>query len=484
MSTETTTAPAASGMYPTITELLARVMADVTHVGKDGYNKQQSYNFRGIDAVVNAVGPAFRAHGIVPKPILKKVTYEDILVGGNRTPMTRCTVEVKYRFKGPGGDYEDVTVPGEAFDSGDKGTAKAMSVAYRIALLQLLALPTHEPDPDESSYERAPAAVTDQRWLAAVRQRIAAASDHDALNVIGADIGSHADAGQLSIADGNRLRGEFDARWTALTPAAPAGNGWDSAPSQTAAEAPDGPADRHRGPVEDQWNTATGQPLPAPAPGTPSATEQQIGEIVRLLGVKRGVYNGHCAGAVSQLVHRQVANPKTLSQAEARSIIETLTAEPDRTATAPETAPAGVAPVGTPDNPRHTASQMKMIQATLTERGITNPQAKRDLISRILGVQIERVRDLSKDQASRVVDFFSTGEVPPPTAPTPEQPDEGFTEFDALDAMIGAVDSDQTRAELEQAITVEVGRGTITASDAGILRERLAAHVAQAKAGV
>ena len=121
MSTETTARPTGAP-HPSIIELLARVMADIDHVGKDGWNKAQSYNFRGIDAVLNRVGPAFRAHGIVPKPILKKVSYEDILVGAQRTPMTRCTVEVKYRFKGPGGDYEDVTVPGEAFDSGDKGT--------------------------------------------------------------------------------------------------------------------------------------------------------------------------------------------------------------------------------------------------------------------------------------------------------------------------------------------------------------------------
>ena len=323
MSTETTTAadirPSA---YPTVTELLARVMADVTHVGKDGYNKTQSYNFRGIDAVVNAVGPAFRAHGIVPKPILKKVTYEDILVGGNRTPMTRCTVEVKYRFKGPGGDYEDVTVPGEAFDSGDKGTAKAMSVAYRIALLQLLALPTTEPDPDESSYERAPAAVTDQRWLAAVRQRIAAATDHDALNVIGADIGAQADAGQLSMADGSRLRAEFDARWAVLTPAASGGNGWDSPPQ-------DRPAERHHGPVTDEWNTASPPTVAAPAPavGTPNnpgITGPQQKAMHALLN-KAG-YGDRAKGLA--LLARYVGHPlessSQLSKAEAKAVIDKL----------------------------------------------------------------------------------------------------------------------------------------------------------------
>ncbi|STD70275.1 ERF family protein [Corynebacterium renale] len=39
---------------------LARVMADVKAVGKSGYNSHQNYNFRGIDGVMNGVGPALR----------------------------------------------------------------------------------------------------------------------------------------------------------------------------------------------------------------------------------------------------------------------------------------------------------------------------------------------------------------------------------------------------------------------------------------
>jgi hypothetical protein len=41
-------------------------------------------------------------------------------------------------------------------DSGDKAAPKAMSVAYRIALLQALNLPTDDADPDSQSYERSP----------------------------------------------------------------------------------------------------------------------------------------------------------------------------------------------------------------------------------------------------------------------------------------------------------------------------------------
>jgi len=137
-----------------IHERVEAVMDEVQSVGKDGFNKNQKYNFRGIDAVVNAVGPAFRRHGVVPVPVLQSVNYRDVKSAGG-SPQREVTVIVRYEFTGPAGDTIAVTVPGEAMDSGDKGTAKAMSVAYRIALLQLLCIPTDEPDPDEASYERA-----------------------------------------------------------------------------------------------------------------------------------------------------------------------------------------------------------------------------------------------------------------------------------------------------------------------------------------
>jgi len=58
---------------------------------------------------------------------------------------------------GPEGDQLSSVAAGEAFDSGDKATAKAHSVAFRTALLQTLCLPTDEPDPDSKTYERSEA---------------------------------------------------------------------------------------------------------------------------------------------------------------------------------------------------------------------------------------------------------------------------------------------------------------------------------------
>jgi hypothetical protein len=145
-------APAPAAPRP-IYELIADAMIAIDAVGKNGYNKHGNYAFRGIDDVINAVGPIFRQLRIVPIPKLQKVTYRDVLTSTGK-PSKETTLEIVYRFRGPAGDYEDVVVPGESMDSADKGSAQAMSVAYRIALLQLLCIPTGDPDPDSFQPER------------------------------------------------------------------------------------------------------------------------------------------------------------------------------------------------------------------------------------------------------------------------------------------------------------------------------------------
>lgn len=137
--------------------LLSRVMNDVNAVKKTDRNTAQNFSFRGIDAVVNAVAPALREHGVIVMPEVLEHTYSTVEVGRNRTQMEHVIVRVKYTFTGTQGDSLSCTVLGEAMDAGDKATPKAMSVAFRIALLQALALPTDEPDPDSYSYERAEA---------------------------------------------------------------------------------------------------------------------------------------------------------------------------------------------------------------------------------------------------------------------------------------------------------------------------------------
>lgn len=139
----------------TVREALRAVMKDVGAVKKGDRNTQGNFNFRGIDAVTNAVYPALVEHGVIVAPKVLSYDYGTVVVGHKRTEMGHARLTVEFTFYGPEDDQIVAVTAGEAFDSGDKATAKAHSVAFRTALLQTLCLPTDEPDPDSHSYERA-----------------------------------------------------------------------------------------------------------------------------------------------------------------------------------------------------------------------------------------------------------------------------------------------------------------------------------------
>ena len=137
----------------TVHQALSKVMGDVQAVRKDSKNQAQKFLFRGIDAVLNAVGPALRKHGVTIVPEDVEVHRSNgATASGKQT--AEVVVKVTYRVYGPAGDSIHGKVAAEAMDFGDKAIAKAMSVAYRTFLLQALTIPTDDPDPDSESYER------------------------------------------------------------------------------------------------------------------------------------------------------------------------------------------------------------------------------------------------------------------------------------------------------------------------------------------
>ena len=155
----------------TAAEVVLKVMGEVRGLAKKDKNTNQNFNFRGIDSVMNVVGPALRDAGgfVVPKVLSSQHGQVANKSGGmNNT----CHLEVEFSVYGTEGDPVVGVVAAESFDAGDKATAKAMSVAMRTFLLQLLCLPTDEPDPDSYSYETAkPVSVDktphidDAEWL-------------------------------------------------------------------------------------------------------------------------------------------------------------------------------------------------------------------------------------------------------------------------------------------------------------------------------
>lgn len=145
--------PTAEIFRPKIFEAIPAAMKAIGSIGKDQSNKQQGFKYRGIDDVYNALHPILAAHGIfTATTVLEQIREERQTKNG--TNMIYSILKVQFRFFADDGSYFDTVMIGEACDSGDKASNKAMAVAHKYALLQVFAIPTEEPkDPDAESHE-------------------------------------------------------------------------------------------------------------------------------------------------------------------------------------------------------------------------------------------------------------------------------------------------------------------------------------------
>ncbi len=130
------------------------VMADLAKQGieKNRRNTQGSgYNFRGVDDVYNALAPLLSKHGLVILPRMMTRQCEERLSkqGGN---LFYVTVEAEFDFVcAEDGSKHTARTFGEAMDSGDKATNKAMSAAFKYVALQTFCIPT-EGDNDAEAH--------------------------------------------------------------------------------------------------------------------------------------------------------------------------------------------------------------------------------------------------------------------------------------------------------------------------------------------
>ena len=135
------------------------VQAELAKAGitKDKRNQQQGYNFRGIDDVYNALSPLLATHGlcILPRILTRDVQERQTQKGG---VLFYVTVEAEFDFvAAEDGSTHVVRTFGEAMDSADKATNKAMSAAYKYAAFQAFAIPTEaDNDADSHTHEVAP----------------------------------------------------------------------------------------------------------------------------------------------------------------------------------------------------------------------------------------------------------------------------------------------------------------------------------------
>lgn len=125
-----------------------------TGITKNRKNQQQNYNFRGIDDVYNVLSPLLADAGlcILPRMLARVCEERQSAKGGT---LFYVTVEAEFDFVSvEDGTKHTVKTFGEAMDSGDKATNKAMSAAYKYAAFQAFAIPTEgDNDADAHTHE-------------------------------------------------------------------------------------------------------------------------------------------------------------------------------------------------------------------------------------------------------------------------------------------------------------------------------------------
>lgn len=155
--------PAATPSAPArnVYEAIGAVMADLARhgIGKHNVNESQKYKFRGIDDVYNALSPAMTKAGLVvlPRMLTREVTERTTAKGG---VLFYVTVEAEFDFVSVAdGSKHIVRTFGEAMDSGDKATNKAMSAAFKYAAFQAFCIPTEgDNDADATTHTVVPKA--------------------------------------------------------------------------------------------------------------------------------------------------------------------------------------------------------------------------------------------------------------------------------------------------------------------------------------
>lgn len=141
---------------PQVYAAIAAVAADLARLGipKTQVNKSEQYSFRGIDQVFNRLSPALAAHRlcILPRMLERTVAERN---GGEGTILIAVAVKVAFDFVcAEDGSSHTVEAFGEALDPGDKATAKAVTAAYKYAVLQAFCIPlSGTDDADSQSYQ-------------------------------------------------------------------------------------------------------------------------------------------------------------------------------------------------------------------------------------------------------------------------------------------------------------------------------------------
>ena len=146
------TAP--SSPCPHVYQAIRRITAEFARAGiaKTHTNVIDQYQYRSIDDLLNRLGPLLARHRLCVLPRVLKHRTASVAGEGDTLLINVRLLAAFDLVSARDGSTHTVQGWGEALDAGDKGTAKAMSSAYKAAMLQAFCIPVASDDADASNH--------------------------------------------------------------------------------------------------------------------------------------------------------------------------------------------------------------------------------------------------------------------------------------------------------------------------------------------
>ena len=140
---------------PQVYKAINAVSAELGQVGipKLHRNQRDDYLYRSIDDVLNRLSPLLAKHKLCVLPRVLERTATDRIGEGDL--LVSVVLKVAFDLVSTAdGSTHTIEAFGEALDPSDKATAKAMSSAYKSAMLQTFCVPVAQIEDADSSSHR------------------------------------------------------------------------------------------------------------------------------------------------------------------------------------------------------------------------------------------------------------------------------------------------------------------------------------------
>jgi len=160
-------------------------------IAKAHLNSVDQYQYRSIDDVMARLGPLLATHRMCVLPSVVERTLDE-RHGLGEGLLMHVALRVAYTLvSAEDGSSHVVECYGEALDSGDKATAKALSSAFKSAMLQAFCIPvTGSEDVDASTHKLARARHLPEppegwpAWVAGIIDMIGVCETREAMSLV------------------------------------------------------------------------------------------------------------------------------------------------------------------------------------------------------------------------------------------------------------------------------------------------------------